>query len=192
MSAFSAYKSYLALRRHFNEDGYDYFRFNGKTNASQTSFEKRKDQFQFAKLAKLPDPAERVLASMSRGLSWIGAIVGTEGEEAHRDWKRVNQSLSYVFSKELLELDPSFNENFEARGGKSPRLMSLFYSKRVSIETVVVTAELSGCMPFWQELVPEQSVVFADFEKLVRKYSPFVKFDREQMREKLLSRYANP
>ena len=46
----------LALKLHFSSD-YDYFKYNGKTNATQQSFEKRKDRFRFSKLArKLEDP----------------------------------------------------------------------------------------------------------------------------------------
>ena len=44
MNEFEAYKHYLALKLHFSSD-YDYFKYNGKTNATQQSFEKRKDRF---------------------------------------------------------------------------------------------------------------------------------------------------
>ena len=51
MNEFEAYKHYLALKLHFSSD-YDYFKYNGKTNATQQSFEKRKDRFRFSKLAR--------------------------------------------------------------------------------------------------------------------------------------------
>ena len=46
---FDAYKTYLALKRHFTSD-YDYFKYNGKVRAGVESFLKRNDKFFFRKL----------------------------------------------------------------------------------------------------------------------------------------------
>ena len=50
MDAFQAYTLYLALKQHFTPGrGYDFFKYNGKTNASKNAFETRKDKYFFHK-----------------------------------------------------------------------------------------------------------------------------------------------
>ena len=51
MTGFDVYKTYLALKLHFTKDKYNYFTFNGKSRASQSAFDKRKDRYFFKKLA---------------------------------------------------------------------------------------------------------------------------------------------
>ena len=75
MDPFETYTNYLALKLHFEQDRYDYFRYNGKTNASIEAFHRRKDRFKFSRLSdKLTDPeiTEYFVANMIRGKKWIG------------------------------------------------------------------------------------------------------------------------
>ena len=51
MNEFECYSTYTALKLHFTTD-YDYFKYNGKHNASVASFEKRTDKRFFKRLAK--------------------------------------------------------------------------------------------------------------------------------------------
>ena len=41
---FAAYQTYVAVRNHFKQDSYDFFRYNGKTRVGQESFLKRNDK----------------------------------------------------------------------------------------------------------------------------------------------------
>ena len=75
MDPFETYTNYLALKLHFEQDRYDYFRYNGKTNASIEAFHRRKDRFKFSRLSnKLTDPeiTEYFVANIVRGKKWIG------------------------------------------------------------------------------------------------------------------------
>ena len=56
---FEAYKTYLALKRHFTSD-YNYFKYNGKIRASEESFLRRNDRFFFRKLSKKYNKEELV------------------------------------------------------------------------------------------------------------------------------------
>ena len=49
---FSAYQTYVAVRNHFKQESYDYFKYNGKTRVGQDSFLKRNDRYFFAKLQR--------------------------------------------------------------------------------------------------------------------------------------------
>ena len=52
MTDFDVYKIYLALKLHFTSE-YDYIKYNGKVNATLTSYNKRKDHFFFKKLSRI-------------------------------------------------------------------------------------------------------------------------------------------
>jgi hypothetical protein len=62
--SFSAYVKYLAFKRHFTTDSYDYFKYNGKVRASIDSFQSRNDSFFFLKLARKDDYENIILANM--------------------------------------------------------------------------------------------------------------------------------
>ena len=40
---FDVYKTYLAIKLHFQSDSYDYYKYGGKVNAKLDTFTKRKD-----------------------------------------------------------------------------------------------------------------------------------------------------
>ena len=50
MEAFQAYKTYVAIKNHFTSKTYDFFKYNGRTKASRSTFEKRNDKYFFSKL----------------------------------------------------------------------------------------------------------------------------------------------
>ena len=52
MTDFEAYRQFLALKLHFTSENYDYFRYNGKHNATMASFDKRTDKRLFKKLVR--------------------------------------------------------------------------------------------------------------------------------------------
>ena len=51
MEAIDIYLMYCALKAHFSNSDYDYFKYGGKTRISRKSFFKRKDRFFFVKLS---------------------------------------------------------------------------------------------------------------------------------------------
>ena len=72
MTEFEAYIQFLALKLHFTSDHYDYFKYNGKHNASVASFEKRTDKRFFKRLAKRNiNIVEYCVANLIDGKEWI-------------------------------------------------------------------------------------------------------------------------
>ena len=84
MTPLEVYQTYLAFKNHFTKDNYDYFRYCGKTKASKTSFNKRKDRYFFERMSrkKSDDEIQRFfLANFSQSQDpqrlWIGEIIDT-------------------------------------------------------------------------------------------------------------------
>ena len=115
MTGYEAYKLYVALKNHFNSDTYDYFRYGGKTRANAKSFEMRPDKYFFIKLAKHKDPEKYVLANIIEDSTnvWVGELVNEQkAEDNYKRWLSRQESLTYIFTEELNELDEEYNNNF--------------------------------------------------------------------------------
>ena len=140
-----AYRCYLSMKNHFTKDKYDYHKYRGKVRATNESFYKRKDRFWFEKLARNKSDQEVVDFFVSNFISctdpsklWIGEMI-REGETRYTDWKKRNQSLSYVFKEESEHLfeNQKVDEVFDCSKGHPPVLKS-FLSGSISIETLVI------------------------------------------------------
>ena len=82
MTGFDCYRTYLAFKNHFTKDNFDYFKYGGKTNATTTSFNKRKDKYFFEKMSrqkKDEDIVDYFTAIFSQcddpQKMWIGEII---------------------------------------------------------------------------------------------------------------------
>ena len=52
MSPFETYQTYLSMKSHFTNSKYDFFKYGGKSRATVTSFNKRKDKYWFEKTSR--------------------------------------------------------------------------------------------------------------------------------------------
>ena len=52
MSPFETYQTYLSMKSHFTNRKYDFFKYGGKSRATVTSFNKRKDKYWFEKTSR--------------------------------------------------------------------------------------------------------------------------------------------
>lgn len=146
MTAFDCYKTYLVFKNHFTKDTFDYFKYGGRTNASVTSFNKRKDRYFFEKMSRQRKDEEIVdyfTAIFSQcddpQRVWIGEIIQT-GDEKYQFWQKKVQSLGYLFRQEMEKLlnGIDFNSVFECESGKHPILVKEHLKKNVSIESMIL------------------------------------------------------
>lgn len=187
--AYEMYIYYLALKRHFTSS-YDYHKYNGKINASITSFETRKDKFFFYKLSKRSDAKDFILANMVNDPKiWIGDIVGEEGEKVFTEWTKKQQSLSYVFKTELGKLDEDFDSNLITKDGQHPKLLRLHTSGNVSKETLIIIDDLTNVFSYWSKKVLDK-IIFPDILNTCNKYKPFLNYDKTKMKNILVAQFT--
>ena len=95
MTPYEVYIDYLALKKHFTTEHYDYHKYNGKVNASKDSFEKRKDKFFFEKISRHRDPHGLMLANFLKlDDIWVKNLTGDEATERYNQWLGKLQSIS--------------------------------------------------------------------------------------------------
>jgi len=187
--AYEMYIYYLALKRHFTSS-YDYHKYNGKINASITSFETRKDKFFFYKLSKRSDAKDFILANMVNDPKiWIGDIVGEEGEKVFTEWTKKQQSLSYVFKTELGKLDEDFDSNLITKDGQHPKLLRLHTTGNISQETLIIIDDLTNVFSYWSKKVIDK-IIFPDILNRCNKYKPFLNYDKTKMKNILVAQFT--
>lgn len=196
MTAFDAYKMYVALKLHFTSDNYDFFKFKGKTRtAKESSFEKRKDKLFFKKLTiRLPEKEiqDYFVANFVDGSnSWIGYMVDDEGSEIYSKWKKRIESLHYTFSEDvdfLLSQTEDFDELFYTRGTHPP-LLRYYLGKKICLETLCILDKILAFSHAFDNDI-EETLVWPSVKNKVCKYSAFLDIDlvkyRETLKEKVL------
>lgn len=192
MTPYEAYVLYLALKRHFTDKKYDFLQYNGKIRASRESFESRNDKYSFSKLAKMSDPKGFLLSNFIRhGTNvWIGTLLDDDlYDRTHKHWIRYNQALQYNFTNELEYLDDDLDEILKAPGGY-PILLYKYLDSDISIETMVVLNSILNFIPYWDKKIDDK-VVWPEYSLIIKKYSPFVRFDRDKMKNIMKERWIH-
>ena len=188
MSAFDAYKEYLALKNHFSKPGYDYFKYNGKLKVNADSFNSRKDKLFFQKLSKHPDVRNFLVANLSKNeKAWIKDIAySEEAEKTYKDWLKRTQSLTYTIKNDLNRLSSNFNDNFLIdKISPHPLLLRRYLGGYVSLETLCILLALSKAKPYWDKKM-EYDPVYQETKTKIEKYTPFIKYDESKIKNILL------
>jgi hypothetical protein len=181
MSAFEAYKEYIALKNHFTKADYDYIKYNGKTGLKYTSFEKRKDKVFFEKLSKIENVCDFLVANFSIDPKlWIRDLAYSESAQiTYQNWKKRNQSLTYIYKTE-------FKKIVEEPGGRQhPAALRLYLGKEISLESLCIFAVMTNAVKTWDSKL-EYDPIWEDIRMRIVKYTPFIKFERDKIKQIML------
>jgi hypothetical protein len=187
MEAFEAYKIYTAVKNHFVLDSYDYFKYNKKINLSYNSFLNRRDKIFFAKLGKRKeDYLEDFLVSnfLHDPKMWIGELLSEESETKYKEWKRRQESLTYIFKNEVEFMDgwnsEELEEWFQVQYGEHPNIIRMYLRKEISLETLTMLNSILNFMNRYDKEVTDP--VYKEVSKLCKKYQPFLRFDKSKVK----------
>jgi len=187
--SFYWYVKYLAMKKHFTSDGYDYHRYNGKIRASYDKFRTRNDAYFFEKLSRRDNPEQLMLANMiAKPNVWIREIIEQEGESRYIEWQRKMDSLSRVFKTDLNQLDDNFKANFTVLDGQHPFIMRMYLQNKISLETLTILATIANIFPYWDKEIVDR-IVARDIIRLIRKYKPFLEFDEKKFKNIVRERF---
>jgi len=177
-----AYRCYLSLKNHFTKDSYDYHKYCGKSRATVQSFYKRKDRFWFEKVSRQKTDQEIVEFFVSNFITctdpsklWIGEMM-REGEDRYMEWKKRNQSLSYIFKQETESLfeGNKVDDVFDCSKGH-PLILKKFLNGTISIETLVIYDKIFLFGKNFDKKLLDP--VWESVSMRMKKYSPFLNID---------------
>jgi len=187
MTDFEAYRQFLALKLHFTSEHYDYFKYNGKHNATMASFEKRTDKRFFKKLVrKNINITEYYVANLVNGKEWISQFE----DSVWKDWLSRSQSIEYNFINEaekLLTSAGNFDIIFNCDEGTHPKLLKAYLAKKISLETLVILDRLVRYRRVFDREIDE-SYIWPKVIMLIQKYEPFVKVNIVKCRRMLIEK----
>ena len=195
VTPFETYQTYLSMKSHFTSKRYDFFKYGGKSRATMTSFNKRKDKYWFEKTSrKYSDQeitdfllANFVTTNAPQNL-WIGEIINS-GERTYTDWMRRQQSLTYLFkeqSKKLLS-EKELEEVFNCSRGHPP-ILKKYLGGEISLETLVIFEKIfSFGKKFNRKL---KDPVWETVSMKIKKYIPFLNINVFQYK-KILREIVN-
>lgn len=181
-----AFKAYLAVKKYFSSDNYDFHKYNGKITSSLESFHKRKDRLFFERLSRQKKDDEIVDFFVSNFISvtdpsslWIGDII-KNGNEQYLEWKKKRQSLTYVFESDLRSVfqDNNFLDYLKVEGGKHPKLLKEYLSGKLTLETLVILDQIIHFREKFDEKLTDP--IWELVSSKIRKYSTFLKLDLDK------------
>ena len=186
VTPYEVYQKYLSLKQHFNKKGYDYFKFQGKVRANESSFEKRKDKHHFIRLSKIYKDEELTKFLVANFVKtknlWVGNATSPEGRSNYIAWKTKIQSLPYVFENELEEMfdeNENFNDIFNVEDGQHPPIVRHVFGNEVSLETFIVLDSILNFASKFNEKI-EETVIWPELYSMCNSYAPFVVVNKQK------------
>jgi hypothetical protein len=184
ISGYEAFGLYQALKLHFTTDSYDYFKYNGKTSISVTSFENRKDKYHFYKLSRKYTNKDDLINFIVANLveddkSWVGVLLQEEADINYRKRQKVIQSLSYTFENDCILIfeDCILNPNEVLKtDGDYPVLLTKALRKEIQIETLCILNQILGFIPMWTNKIND-TIRWPEYRRKCIKYASFLPQD---------------
>ena len=179
VTPFETYQTYLSMKNHFTNRKYDFFTYGGKSRATMTSFNKRKDKYWFEKTSrKYSDQeitdfllANFVTADTPQNL-WIGEIINS-GEKTYANWMKRQQSLTYLFKEQSTELlsEKKLEDVFNCSKGH-PIVLKKYLGGEISLETLTILEKIFSFVKNFDTKL--QDPVWESVSLKIRKYLPFL------------------
>jgi len=192
VTPFETYQHYLSLKNHFTNPKYDFFKYGAKTRASVTSFNKRKDKYWFEKTSRKYNDKEVVdflvsnfVASDNPQNLWIGSLING-GEQVYSEWKKRQQSLTYLFKEQSNELflESELENLFNCSKGHPP-VLKKFLSGQLSLETLTIYDKIFRFSADFDKKLLDP--VWETVSLKIKKYNPFLNIDVFQFKKILRS-----
>ena len=179
VTPFETYRTYLSMKSHFTNPKYDFFKYGGKSRATMTSFNKRKDKYWFEKTSrKYSDQqvldfllSNFVIADNPQNL-WIGEIINS-GERNYADWMRRKQSLTYLFKEQSGKLlsENELQTVFDCSKGH-PVILKRYLGGEISLETLTIMEKVFSFVKDFDKKLTDP--VWETVSLKIKKYIPFI------------------
>lgn len=195
---FNAWITYQAINAHFTRE-YDYFKYNGKLNMTESSMEKQfyknesggkysAQRTIFSNLGKTFKHKEDLvfffLSQFTNDITYPSSF-DSDIYEAYKE--RMNNFHFHLkrdieeILKYMQEYDKTFDELFVAEKVNHPPILKLGLSRTISVETFTTLDIILNFLPQMEKKLIDPAS--KDFIKLIRNYKPFLSIGVEKEKE---------
>lgn len=187
----SFYRTYLALRLHFTTDDYDIIKYNCKLKCSLKGGKIAKQYLEsFQRKYKEDELIEYMVANFVKGDKY-GGLFDPEGESNYIKWKGRIQSITYLFKKDIniIRNNVNYLEDLFNIDGIHPKIMKLYLGKHIMPETCCILETVYGYTNSLDEKL-KGDFMWDNFRRLVCKYQPFLRIERNKYEDIVKSKFA--
>ena len=179
VTPFETYRTYLSMKSHFTNPKYDFIKYGGKSRATMTSFNKRKDKYWFEKTSRKYSDQEVIDFLLANFVTtdnpqnlWIGEIINS-GERNYSQWMKRKQSLTYLFKEQSNELlfQQDLKEVFNCSKGHPP-LLKKYLGGEISLETLTILEKVFSFRKEFDKKLKDP--VWETVSMKIKKYIPFL------------------
>ena len=188
-SGFSAFAIFNGIKLHFTSSSYDFFKYSGKSNVTKQNFANRKDKYSFYKLSRKyrnEDLVNFYVANfLVKDITWVGDIIGAEGEDNYKMWQKRNQSLNYRFKEDIMYLVDKVSvssDMIKVKDGQYPLLLNETMQGAVSIETLSILNRMMGFFEMWNKKISD-TIIWPTWKMKCERYTPFIHYDESKYKE---------
>ena len=188
VTPFETYQAYLGMKSHFTNPKYDFFRYGGKSRATISSFNKRKDKYWFEKTSRKYSDQEVIDFLLSNFINatnpqnlWIGEIINS-GERTYAEWKMRQQSLTYMFTEQSEKLlsENDLSKVFSCSKGH-PLLLKKYLGGEISLETLSILEKVFSFQSKFDKKLDDP--VWETVSMKLKKYLPFLNINVFQFKK---------
>ena len=188
VTPFETYRTYLSMKSHFTNPKYDFIKYGGKSRATMTSFNKRKDKYWFEKTSRKYSDQEIIDFLLSNFINatnpqnlWIGEIINS-GERTYAEWKMRQQSLTYMFKEQSENLlsENDLSKVFSCSKGH-PLLLKKYLGGEVSLETLSIMEKIFSFQKNFDKKLTDP--VWETVSMKLKKYLPFLNINVFQFKK---------
>ena len=186
MNPFEVFCTFLALKQHFTKASYDVIKYNWKTRASLTAFNKRTDRYFYERLSRKKNEQEikNFFIANFVGCDNPQSVYITDlmkdGENTYIEWMKRVQSLSYLFEAEATVFisKDRFNELFECKNNQHSPLIHKYLQKALSIETLVILDKILHYVEDYDKILDDP--LWDSLKLKITKYNPLLNIDTKK------------
>ena len=191
---YATFALFHTLHLHFNSKSYDYFKYHGKCNIGKDAFLNRRDKYVFYAISRkygLQEAKEFFIANLfEKPKCWIGDLNTNEADEAYKNWQKRIQSLTYVFSNDIIHLFDkveNLNDLVVVKGGQDPILLKELYYGNISPESFIILNHFLKFIDGWQGKINDDIIFPGVMFKCLR-YEPFISYDVDKFKQMLIDK----
>ncbi len=188
VTPFETYQTYLSMKSHFTNPKYDFIKYGGKSRATITSFNKRKDKYWFEKTSRKYSDQEVIDFLLSNFVNatnpqnlWIGEIINS-GERTYAEWKMRQQSLTYMFTEQSENLlsENDLEKVFNCSKGH-PIVLKKYLGGEISLETLSILEKVFSFKGKFDKKLKDP--VWETVSMKLKKYLPFLNINVFQFKK---------
>ena len=178
------------MKSHFTNSKYDFFKYGGKSRATMSSFNKRRDKYWFEKTSRKYSDEEVLNFLLANFVNtdtpqnlWIGEIINS-GERTYAEWMRRIQSLTYIFKEQSQNLlsETDLEELFNCSKGH-PLVLKKYLGGEISLETLTILEKVFSFVKNFDKKL--QDPVWETVSLKIKKYTPFLNINVFQYKKVL-------